>query len=242
MGNDRHARIAALTGLAAAVLVVIGFGGVMPKPPAPDSSAADVAGYFVDHHNAVRVGVLILTFAVGFYLWFLGTLSSALRVISGNPRLPTIAFAGGIWGGGFFLIGLTMIATAAYRPEETPPELTRALNDIGLLVGAPAAAGFAVLFGATALVILRSGVLPDWSGWVSAAGAIGGLFALGVIFTDHGTFGPDGFMGLWLPIASFEIPLAVLSIVLYQALGRPGGIVGAVGDAVGAARRAATGG
>ncbi|MFN2613179.1 MAG: hypothetical protein ABR536_07410 [Solirubrobacterales bacterium] len=205
------------------VLFVVGFVIVLPQPPAPDASAASVASYYTDHQDAIRIAVLIISAALLFFIWFLGSLSSALRLAIGSPRLPMVAFAGGIIGAAFFLIALTVTATAALRPEETSPEVVRALNDIGLVVGAPAAPGFVALFAATALVIARSNALPQWLCAVNVVGAVASLGALGAMFTTTGAFAADGALGLFVPVTlGFIVPIAADSIVLYRHVGSAG--------------------
>jgi hypothetical protein len=231
MGNNKYARYAALTGVVAAVLVVVSFAFVLPKPPAPDASAATVGAYYSDHKDAIRISSLLFGIAILFYIWFLGSLSSALRSASGSPRLPTIAFGGGIVGATFFVGAITATATAAYRPDETSPELIRALNDLGLLVAVPASAGFVALFAATAVVILESKAFPAWLGWLSAAGAVASLAGFGPMFTQTGAFAADGAIGLVLPFAGFILPVVALSIVIYQNADK--GITDRVSDAVG---------
>lgn len=212
MNDDRYAKYGAATGLIAVILFVVGFIIVAPQPPDVNAPADEVATYFSEEKDGIRAALLIVTTALFFYLWFLGSLTTTLRVSFGSPRLPTVAFAGGLIGAGLFLIALTAVAAAAFRPDQTTPEVTQALNDIGLLVAAPAAAGFAALFGATALVILRSGTLPEWLGWLAAITAVTQLLPLGVMFTDDGAFAADGALGLIVPVITFVVAIGALSI------------------------------
>jgi hypothetical protein len=216
MMKDNYERIGALTGLVAVLLLIVGFVIVLPKPPAPDATAIAYGNFYNNHTNEIRASVVILSVSLGFYIWFLGSLSAALRAAMGNPRLPTVAFGGGIVGAMFFVVALTATATAAYRPGETSPDLIRLLSDIGYVVATPAAAGFFVLFAATALVILRTDLLPGWLGWLSLAGAIANLGGMFVIFTTSGALAADGVVGLFLPIIGFVLPIAALSIVIAQ--------------------------
>jgi hypothetical protein len=216
MMKDNYERIGALTGLASVLLVIVGFVIVLPKPPAPDASVIAYSNFYKNHTDEIRASVAIISVALGFYVWFLGSLSAALRAAMGNPRLPTVAFGGGMVGAMFFVITLTATATAAYRPGETSPELVRLLSDIGYVVAAPAAAGFFVRLAATALVILRTTLLPSWLGWVSLAGAIANLGGVFVIFTTSGALAADGVVGLFLPIVGFLVPIAALSVVIAQ--------------------------
>jgi hypothetical protein len=237
MSNDKYERYGALAGVVAVVLFVVGFVIVLPKPPAPDASAESFAGYYTNHQDAIRAAIVIISASLLAFIWFLGSLSSALRSAIGSPRLPTVAFGGGIIAAVFFLIALTVTATAAFRPDETSPEVIRALNDVGLVCGAPAAAGFVALFAATALVIARSNALPQWLCAVNVVAAVASLGAIGAMFTTTGAFAADGALGLFVPvILGFIVPIAADSIVLYQNVGSAGlsdRISGAVGRVTG---------
>jgi hypothetical protein len=233
MTSDRWAKYGSATGIVFVVLLIVGFFFVLPTPPDVDSGAKKFANYFADNQNSIRAGDLIISIALFFYIWFLGSLSSALRRMAGEPRLATVAFGGGIVSAGFILTALTVGSAAAFRPDETSPDIIRALADIGIVAGMPAFAGFAALLYATALVILRTGVLPSWLGWLCAAGAVSQLFTLGVVFTKTGVFAADGALGLIVPFFGFVIPVAALSIVLTQRADEGGGITGRVRGAVG---------
>jgi hypothetical protein len=98
---------------------------------------------------------------------------------------------------GLAVLGM-VTAVAALRPEETGAELTRALNDAGLIGFGVIAPTFAVFFLSTALIVLRTGVLPAWLGWLALLGAASVVLGLGSIFEDSGTFSADGFLGFTL--------------------------------------------
>jgi hypothetical protein len=240
MTDDRYAKYGAATGLIAVLLIVVGFAIVAPSPPDVNAPAEEVASYYTEEQDGIRASVLIVALGLFFYIWFLGSLTSTLRISAGNPRLPSIAFAGGIIGGALLLVTLTAFATAAFRPEQATPEITHALNDLGLVAAGPAAVAFAALFAATALVILRSTALPEWLGWAAAITAVAQLLPLGVIFTDDGAFAADGALGLFVPVITFAVTVAALSICIMrlpaEARSIPDRVRGAVtGAATGAA-------
>ena len=216
MNDDRYAKYGAATGLISVILLVVGFLIVTPEPPDVSASANEVASYYTDEQDAIRAGLLIVMLGFFFYIWFLGSLSSTLRVSTVSARLPTIAFAGGVIGGALFMVALTAFATAAFRPDETSPDLIRTINDLGIIAAAPAAPAFAALFGATALAILRSDGLAEWLGWLAGVAAIAQLLPLGVIFTDEGTFAGDGVLGLFVPVAAFVVTIGALSVCIMR--------------------------
>ena len=211
--NDRYAKYGAVTGILFVLFIVVGFLVVTPKPPDVSASADEWHSYFTDETGGIRAGVVLVSISLFFFIWFLGSVSSALRVIEGSPRLPTVAFGGGIIAVASLFLIATMISTAAFRPEDTSPELTRALNDVGLMAAVPGIAGICALLGATALVILRSDALPGWLGWLAALAAVAQPLGFGALFTDSGAFAADGELALFLP---FILGLATLVALSWQ--------------------------
>jgi hypothetical protein len=245
MREDRYAKYGASTGIVFVVLLVIGFLIVTPTPPDLDAPVGDWTTYYTDHQDAINTAMVIITVSMIFFLWFLGTLVSALRVAVGSPRLPTIAFAGGLIATTFFIVATTAVAVAAHRPDEISPELTRALNDVGLLAGVPGIAGLIAFFAATGLTLTRTTLMPDWLGWLALVAAAAQLLTFGALFTDTGAFAADGVLGLFIPFGTAIITVLALSIVLVQTvddLNRDIGITDRVRGAVtGAAVGAQTG-
>jgi hypothetical protein len=242
--EDRYARYGAATGIAFVVLMVVSF-IVMPEPPDLDASVGEWAGFYAEEQDAINTALVLVSVALFFLVWFLGTLVSALRVASGSPRLPTIAFGGGLVAVAAFFVGITLAAVAAHRPTEVTPELTRALNDGFVLSGVPAIAGVSALFAATALVVLRTDLFPSWVGWLSAVTAVLQPLTFGALYTDSGAFAGDGELALAVPFLGALVTTLVLSIVLIQVvdeLNRTVGITDRVRGAVtGAASGAASG-
>src|SRR5918995_4026470 len=113
MDNDRYARYGALTGIVFVVLLVIGFLIVTPTPPDLDSPVNEWSEYYTDEQDAIRAGIVIVSVSLFFFIWFLGSVATALRVAIGNPRLPTVAFGGGIPFVAAIFVAITATAAAA---------------------------------------------------------------------------------------------------------------------------------
>jgi hypothetical protein len=214
MNDDRYVEYGAATGILFVVLSLIGFAIVIPTPPDLNAPSQEWSSYFLAHHGAVRAGIVLLTVAIFAFIWFLGTLTSVLRIATGTPRLPSIAFAGGILGAGALMFGLAAEAVAAYRPQGVDPLITRALNDLFVLSGVVAIPAFTALFAATALVILRSGAFPAWLGWLLVAAAVVQPLTFGALFTKHGAFAGDGALALFVPIIVSFVAIFALSALL----------------------------
>ena len=134
MSDDRFARYGAASGILAVLLTVGGFVGfILPNAPDLDAPGTDWATYFTAHQSRIQVGVIVLGVGLFFFIWFLGSLRSALaRAEGGEGRLASIAFGGGIVAVASLLIAASAGAVAALRPEDLDPNTTRALNDLGV--------------------------------------------------------------------------------------------------------------
>jgi len=215
MNEDRYAEYGAATGIAFAVFAVVGFLLIGADAPRLDAATDEWPQHFDENQGTIRAGLILVTIAAFFFIWFLGTVSSTLRIAAGEPRLPSIAFAGGILAVASLFITATAIAVATLHPETRSPELTRTLNDFAVMAGLPLIAGIAAFFGAIALVILRSASgLPAWLGWLALVAAVLQLLAFGIVFTDSGAFAGDGVLGLYVPFAAAIIAVAALSALL----------------------------
>jgi hypothetical protein len=214
MNDDRYVEYGAATGILFVVLSVIGFAVVMPTPPDLNAPSQEWASYFLGHHDAIRAAIVVLAVAFFFYIWFLGTLTSVLRIAAGTPRLPSIALIGGVLGGACLLVGLSADAVAAYRPQGVDPLITRELADIFTLVGVAAIPAFTAFFAATAIVLLRSGAFPGWLGWLTAVAAVVQPLTFGALFTKTGAFAGDGVLGLFIPFIVTMVAFLALSALI----------------------------
>jgi hypothetical protein len=214
MNDDRYVEYGAATGIIFVILSVIGFAVVIPTPPDLNAPSQEWASYFLSHHGAIRAGVVILATAFFFYIWFLGTLTSVLRIASGTPRLPSIALIGGVIGGVMLLVGLSTEAVAAYRPQGVDPTITRTLDDVFVMVGVTGIPAFTAFFAATAIVLLRSGAFPAWLGWLTAVAAAVQPLTYGTLFTKTGAFAGDGALGLFVPFTVTMVAYLALSALI----------------------------
>jgi hypothetical protein len=214
MNDDRYVEYGAATGILFVILSLVGFAIVIPTPPDLNAPSQEWSSYFLAHHDAVRAGIVLVAVGMFAFIWFLGTLTSVLRIATGTPRLPSIAFAGGILGAASLMVGLAAEAVAAYRPQGVDPLITRALNDLFVLVGVAAIPAFTALFAATALVILRSGAFPAWLGWLLATAALVQPLTFGALFTKSGAFAGDGALGLFVPLIVAFVAIFALSALL----------------------------
>jgi hypothetical protein len=174
--ETRWERLSGLTGIAFAVLIfaALAVQGVLPNADAPDD---EVGAFFADDRGRILAGVW-LRFLAGFaFVWFLGTLRSALqRAEGGTGRLAAVAF-----GAGLVFLAAGMVANVALAGVAFTAD--RGV-DAGVAVALLTMTHFAYIAGGMALawllaatffVVVRTGVFPAAVGWI---GAIIGLAAI----------------------------------------------------------------
>src|SRR5919108_2531333 len=172
--NRRWETFAPLTGIAAVVLFIAAFvvHDVIGDTPDADAPALDFARYYQEEDGSIWGASILISFAIVFFFWFLGTLRAALRAAEGGlGRLATTAHAGGIATAVLAVASIgTQVSAAILVSERDAPiapqtAITYWFMGDGLFLGA--FSGAAVLLGATGFVVLRHGALPRWFGWVT---------------------------------------------------------------------------
>jgi hypothetical protein len=125
MSDRDWERIGAATGALSVLLFIIGF-AIFPTAPDLNAPATEIQTYYADHQSGIQAALVLLTGALFFFIWFLGSLRSALRVAEGGTgRVSSIAFAGGVVSAAAFFVFITLFAGAALHPDEATPEVTR---------------------------------------------------------------------------------------------------------------------
>jgi hypothetical protein len=195
-------------GLLAAITFVV---GLAMSANSPDNSDPDakIISWYADHGHRVGVviGAFVLAFCGLFLLWFASGLRQRLRVAEGpEGRLANVALGGGVllvamlWVGAAALGAIPAGVSLGGSKELTDADLGRFLPSVGfgaiLIFGM---FGAIALIDATAVVIMRTGVLPRWFAWLG--------FVCGVVLL---------FGAVFLPVIALPIWLIAASVVLYR--------------------------
>ncbi len=196
-------RLAALTGVVAVALWIAGVFVIESVSPEDEDSAAELLARFDNDGNTLLVGAFLFALGTAFFVWFLGSLRTAFLAGEGMPgRVTAIAFAGGV-GKAVFDLGVVgnSAAGALGADEGLTPEAAQAIfwMDNAFFLGAEFMA--LVFMAASAVVVLRTRVLPVWMGWLAL------LIGLGLLVVPIG----------WAFLL-FGVPLWVLlaSVLLYM--------------------------
>ena len=205
MTDSRWERLAPLTGVAFLLLLVAGL--LVGGTDTPDfvGPPEEIAQYYEEDEGKILAGGVLTNLAAFAFLWFLGSLRSALaRAEGGNGRLSAVAFAGGVAGATLLIASNAVMMLAALRVQEQDridPQVATVYYDLNTaFFGMAAPTAFAVLMAATALVAIRTGALPVALGWLAALMALGFLIA------------PIA----WIVMLALVIWVAITGIVLYS--------------------------
>jgi hypothetical protein len=216
-------RLLALSGIAFAVLLVVGF--FLSGANTPDYTAADQewTNWADDNELRSRIGGFLTLIAGFVFLHFAGTIRSVLGTaeasVRGSGQLARTAFAGAVTGITGITLAIVMIAGATAGGADADPVViiikAVAAATVGpFLVGAM---GFAALLGAAGLLTLRSGVFARWIGIVALVGAVAFFITFFTVLVGPGedsVFGYGFFVG-FLALAIWSI---ATSIAAYRAV------------------------
>jgi succinate dehydrogenase/fumarate reductase cytochrome b subunit len=210
-------RLLALSGIAFAVLLVVGF--FLSGGDTPDYTAADQEWTTWAENNELksRIGAFLTLIAGFVFLHFAGTIRTVLgtaeATVRGSGQLARTAFAGAVTGITGITMAIVMIAGASAAGADADPVVIRAVASATVGPFLVAAMGFAALLAAAGLLTLRSGVFARWIGIVALLGAVAffvTFFTLIVGPGEDSVFGYGFFVG-FLAIAIWSIATSIAS-------------------------------
>jgi hypothetical protein len=191
-----------LAGVGAVVLWIVG-AFLLENTDRPEGkNAAAFAQWVADNDTEIVAGAVVFGFGVLLFLWFLGVLRSVLVSAERGPtHLSAIAYGSGIATSVCLMASYLPWAKAAFDKDNISDSSIEAL----VLMGDSFFGGvelFAIpLLVATALVALRTAVLPRWLAWFS--------FVLALVLAVF----PIGWLGVILGLPLWTL---LTSVVLYR--------------------------
>jgi hypothetical protein len=206
---DRWERLAALSGFGFVALVVAS--NALFSPPGYGASNARMVAYMVDHHRRGLVAGILAGLALIALLWLLGSLASALYA-GGERRLAAIAFGGGLLALAVGALQTILLTGLAFRVAYDDPGAVKGLYDLRAAIGTLLAFPLAALGAATAIAVLRAGLLPRWYGWASAVTAVvtivrGGALAHSGFYSPGGGYGVLAYVVVLLWVLATSVVL-----------------------------------
>lgn len=182
------------------------FAGFLP-PVSPSRNADEIARIFQDDTNGIRIGMVMVMWSAGVFIFFAATIGGFLSKVEGGAGV----LAYGVVIGGCGNMVLTFYPAiwwlvAAYRPERAA-ELTYIFNDMAWLQFIGGVSMFAAMPVAIAIAaFIDKGpepVFPRWSGYVNIMIVMLILPDQLLFFFHSGPWSWNGLFGLWIPVVLF---------------------------------------
>lgn len=218
MSEDSWPKLAASSGIAAAVFLILSFiFGPSDRPPGFDDSAAEVRAYVLDNRGDIQAAIAFQFAAIVAFAWFLGSVFYRLRAAEPSARLSAVALVGGVLVAVGGLVGSAAGAASAYHADALAADVTLGLWDVSLFGYLFFLVGLTVLAGATGVLGIRAKAVPDLVCVYSVIVAIY-AFVVGFIgtFSETGAFSPsDGALGL-IAFLGFIVWLLAMGLTLVR--------------------------
>jgi hypothetical protein len=211
MDDRTWERYGALGGVWFVVLAVIG--GILAGPPPNRSDAnADIVKYYTDNDSWLQVGAFLGALGVIGLVWWFGTLwRSMADAEGGTPRVSIIALVGFVLSGVAAMAAFTIDAGTA-AAIDVAGEGSKVFFQISNISFGFSAIGDVILTAAVGGLILRTGFLPKWVGYLSYAIAVLSLVAAIGIANDASFFSAFAF----LSAAAWGVWIVVIAILNYR--------------------------
>jgi hypothetical protein len=169
--SDRWSRLAPLTGVVFAALVV-GIFATSGTTPNSKASGAAVIAFYEAHRTRQRTVDILFAFAALFLVLYAGAVRSRFRRVPSAEALGSVVVA----GASLLALGLMVWASIDFALADVPNRLSvnaaQALNILGNDFVFPVAIGGCLFALGAAIGILRGAGLPKWLGWVAIVIAI----------------------------------------------------------------------
>ena len=195
----------------------------LPPPSAADTAATTLADYTSRNLMLMRIGITIANFSCIFYLAWGMAVSMLVRKVEGEYPLlfyiqvvslaccvVVILYIAYFWG------------AAMWRPGETAPDVTQALNDLGwlgvLYTGAPFASYQIALAGSILCDKSEQPVFPRWSAYFNLFVAFFMFEAAGILLFKTGPFSQNGLFVFYVPMISYFVWILVYSALTMRAI------------------------
>ena len=203
MNNNNNSNmdwLAALTGLAFLVLVIIGV-AISGEPPNPsDDSVEEIIDFYVDNDTSIWIGSLLSGLAGTLLVFYGGYLRKVLRAAEGEGHiLSAVVLAGATVVAIGAAIDATINIALVETVEDVEPSAVQALSALWANDFIPFAMGMQIFMLSAGISVVRHGALPKWLGWVAI------VFGVAAV-TPAGFFAFIG-AALWIAVTSIMLTM-----------------------------------
>ena len=211
------------------VLVFYACWGVLGHnfPPfSPDAPASEVAGWFRENRNGVRLGMVIaMTFAPAYGVWGYALAKILGRVVNDEHNIIVqLARLGAAWTTITILIPTSFWLTGSYRPDALPDWMIQMLYDMAWLLIDLAYAVTSVQLFALGVGFLADKrevpLIPKWLAWYGIW--VGFMFAAECLmpYFMNGAFSRSGILNFWIEFLIWMVWVPTMTFYGFKAIKR----------------------
>jgi hypothetical protein len=195
--------------------------GFVP-PLAPSATPAQVAAFYLNHTTTIRVGLLIMLFAMALFIPWVALISEQLKRIPGTSRtLVYTQLGAGIGNTLLILLPVLLFTVTAFRPDRDP-NITFMLNDLSWIVFIMPFCLGSLQWLAIAIAIFSDTrdkpMFPRWVGYYHVFVAIAFETSGFLTFFKTGPLAWNGLLSFYLPFLIFFVWFVLMFIQLRRAI------------------------
>jgi hypothetical protein len=198
-------------------------------PFSPDAPASEVAAYFRDNRDGVRLGMVIaMTAAPCYGVWGYAMAKVMEQSVGGdNPSsnlMVQLARLGAAWTTITVLVPTSFWLTGAFRPDALPDWMIQMLYDMAWLLIDLAYAVTSVQLFALGVGFLADKravpLVPKWLAWYGIW--VGFMFIAECLmpYFFNGAFARNGILNFWIEFLIWMVWVPGLTLVALKAIGR----------------------
>jgi hypothetical protein len=183
-------RFTAIAGIIGVVLYALSDALIFDLPDT-NASGHTFASYAASHSTQLLIFVYVWGATIAATICFLTGLWSTVRYHEqASEVLTTLALGAGYMIWAIVLAGLAPVLVLGYRSTALDPTAAKLLSDLGILGAALSAFPTVISVGAFSVLILRTGAIARWIGWLGFIVVAAHLIAAGA-FAQEGVFSPS---------------------------------------------------
>lgn len=192
-------------------------------PPSAADSAVKVVSDYLANTTRIRAATVIFIFSSALYAtWSVSVMQLMRRREKRWPVLFNIMMVSVACEVVVVMLIGFFFGAAAWRPGETAPEVTQALNDLGwlgvLFTGAPFALFQLALAASIFMDSRRPAVFPRWVAYYNIFTSFFMFEACLLLFFKTGPFSQNGVLVFYIPMIVFFVWVVVMSVLTIRAI------------------------
>jgi hypothetical protein len=213
MKDAKAVRLCALAGIAFFVLIVVSAPILQGGSPSLTDSSAKVFHYISTHVGRLKAAGALNGFAMAAVLvWLAAHFSSLRKAEGGRSGFAVAALAGGILAAAATVVQGSLLADTALRIHDLGDSGARFFWTLSTFLNGGTIAGLTILVGASALVMLNSGMNSPWFAWASGVLAVVNL--VGILSMGYANGAIQAIFTVGITLSSVWI--LILSVMLLR--------------------------